>query len=135
MVGGVEAAVRGGSSTPDRGAGPPAGPPSPAGPPAAGEGRRGSTSPSPATGGGRPRLVVYATGLAIDQAHRLGAERPLENLVEEGILAGRKWGGVRQTYVGVEGGLVAAMERAASPLTGRKVWRVVSVRRLAGGAA
>jgi hypothetical protein len=77
-------------------------------------------------------LVLTASHAAVEQARALGVQRPLENLVEESILAGH----VRGTSVGQESpvfvgdGLVVVCAKVRVEPSRRKGWRPVSVRRV-----
>ena len=77
-------------------------------------------------------LVLQATQEAVQDAERLGLDRPLENLVHEAILAGRiasEPGVGRHTSVFVDPDLVVRVLRTRSKLSGRRAWLPVGVGR------
>jgi hypothetical protein len=75
-------------------------------------------------------LVLTASKPVIEQARALGVERPLENIVETSILAGRlpptKVGRKAEVQIGDRIVAVCAKVRIES---GRKAWRILVVRR------
>jgi len=81
-------------------------------------------------------LVLTASHAAVEQARALGVTRPLENVIEESILAGRLPG----TSVGNEApvnlghGVIAVCAKIRTG-TGRKGWKPLAVRRLDRRAA
>jgi hypothetical protein len=78
-------------------------------------------------------LVLSASRAAIEQAEALGLRRPLENLVEEAILAGRLPDGARvgrEWPVSIGDGLVCVCAKVRVEGSRRKAWRPLAVRRL-----
>jgi hypothetical protein len=73
---------------------------------------------------------MTASAAVIEQARALGVKRPLENVIEESILAGRlpptKVG--REAAVQIGDGLVAVCSKLKTE-SGRKAWRPLVVRR------
>jgi hypothetical protein len=76
-------------------------------------------------------LVLGASAAVIEQARALGVMRPLENVIEESILAGRlpptKVG--REAAVQIGDGLVVVCAKVRMVGSGRKAWRPLAVRR------
>jgi hypothetical protein len=70
---------------------------------------------------------VYATQGAIQSARRLLPGRVLENEVARALAGRRDDGGRDRTRFYLEGGVVAIVERSASPTTGRCCWWVKRV--------
>lgn len=84
-----------------------------------------------------PRLpLVFASRAASRQAARLGLG-VIENAVGEAILAGRvshdphREGDTARVEIGA--GVIALAARTRSPLSGRRAWKVIAVRRDDGG--
>jgi hypothetical protein len=78
-------------------------------------------------------LILSASRAAVDQARRLGVDRPLENLVEEAIKCGDLEGGHQVGHVGgcpiPEFGVFVVLNRTRAP-SGRKAFHPIGVKRL-----
>lgn len=81
-------------------------------------------------------LVLTATATAVERAQALGITRPLENVIEESILAGRLPGTSvgNEAPVNLGNGVVAVCAKIRTG-TGRKGWKPLTVRRLDGRRA
>jgi hypothetical protein len=76
-------------------------------------------------------LVLGASTAAVEQARALGVTRPLENVIEEAIIAGRLPGtSVGNTAPVALGDGVVAVCAKVKTQSGRKGWRPLAVRRL-----
>jgi hypothetical protein len=76
-------------------------------------------------------LVLTPPARVVEAAERLGLDRPLENLTDEALAAGRVGDdeptGHRNVFL--RDGIVVRVRRARSPFSGRPAWLPVSVGR------
>jgi hypothetical protein len=80
-------------------------------------------------------LVLTAPAKVIEQARDLGITRPVENAIEEAIIAGRLPGGdLGESPVYLGDGVVCVCRKQRTN-TGRKGWKPVRVTRVQGRAA
>lgn len=76
---------------------------------------------------------VIGSKAALAWAERLGVRRPIENLVEDGILAGRVSGQGAARHVTVDGGLIATVLRLPERTAGGR--RKLLIQRLESARA